>query len=74
MIPTIRALLLFMASSWKSANKFRLITLVVGSLLASAASVDFDEATVRTIFYTLVQASLVGVAYLQCPGDRSGSN
>lgn len=61
-----------MASSWKNANKFRLVTCVLGSLLASAASVDFDDATLRTAFYSIVQACIVGVAYLQCPGDRFG--
>lgn len=62
-----------MATSWKGANKFRLITIICLSLLTSAASVDIENVSLGTMFYMLVQAGIAGFAFLQCPGDRRDS-
>lgn len=54
--------------NWKSISKFRLFTIVGFSLLTSLSLTLNDEFwTVKEIISAVLQASIAGFAYLQCP-------
>ena len=53
---------------WKNINKFRLFTIVGLSLLTSLSLSMNDELwRVREVVTAILQASIAGFAYLQCP-------
>lgn len=57
-----------MAQHWKDVNLFRLFV-VVGLSLATSATVYFGDSvlTGAEIFNGVLQASIAGFAFLQCP-------
>lgn len=61
--------------TWKSVNWFRLFVVVGLSLTTSAAMFFGDEYLSKAeIFNTILQALIVGFAFLQCPEDRTREN
>lgn len=60
-----------MARSWKSANKFRLFMICMVSLLVSFVGINAaGQWTIPAVITAVLNASLAGAAFLQCPGDR----
>jgi len=59
------------AKSWKNISKFRLFTIVALSVLTSL-SLTLNESlwTPKEIISAILQASIAGFAYLQCPTIR----
>lgn len=56
--------------TWKGVNWFRLCIVVGLSLTTSMAMFFGDEMLTRAeIFNSLLQASIVGFSFLQCPED-----
>lgn len=54
--------------NWKSVSKFRLFTIVGFSLLTSLSLTLNEEFwTIKEIVSAILQASIAGFAYLQCP-------
>lgn len=54
--------------TWKSISKFRLFTIVFLSLLTSLSLSMTDNLwTVKDAVSALLQTSIAGFAYLQCP-------
>lgn len=61
-----------MATSWKSANKFRLFMIVLVSLLVSFVGINAAGLwTMPAVITSGLNACLAGAAFLQCPGDRA---
>lgn len=56
-----------MAESWKQVNRFRLMVIVVLSLLTSIESVPVGGFTVRVSIAMGIHAALAGFAFLLCP-------
>lgn len=61
--------------TFRSVNWFRLFIVVGLSLCTSAAMFFGDEVYTRgEIFNSILQASIAGFAFLQCPEDASNVN
>lgn len=62
------------ATSWKNVNKFRLLTVIALSLLASVATAAGRESfSSWDVIQLFTQAGIAGFAYMQCPSDGRGS-
>lgn len=60
-----------MASSWREANKFRLVTIMVSSFTLSLVGINAVGVwTLPSLVTVALNAILAGAAFLQCPGDR----